>query len=70
MDSWWISWPVGGLLDLEFCAKNFLVTLPQIFCMAKRFMALYVKWLFPYKKVCAQGSKRHFWVCGGNFCPE
>mgnify|MGYP006951204807 CR=1 FL=1 len=26
--SWWIA-------DLEFCTKNFLVTLPQIFCMGK-----------------------------------
>ena len=30
-----IKWTVGGLLDLEFCTKNLLVALPQIFCMAK-----------------------------------
>jgi hypothetical protein len=41
--------------DLEFCTKNFLVTLPQIFCMGKFLMALYVKRLFPYERPLAQG---------------
>ena len=37
---WEQSLPVGGLLDLVKIKKNFLVTLPQIFCMGKKFSLL------------------------------
>jgi hypothetical protein len=70
MDSWWISWPVGGLFGLGILHQKHFGDPPADGLYGKKFTALYVKWLFPRKKVCAQGSKRHFWVCGGNFCPE
>jgi hypothetical protein len=69
-------WPVGGFLaswwiaDLAIFHEKFFGDAPAGFLYGKRFMALYVKWLFPYKLPLAQGQNRHFCVCCGNFCPE
>jgi hypothetical protein len=54
--------PVGGFLrqlvaygDLEFFTQKSFVDTSADFLYGKKVMALYVKRLFPYKKVCAQG---------------
>jgi hypothetical protein len=46
--SWWIA-------DLAIFHEKFLGDAPAGFLYGKRFMALYVKWLFPYKLPLAQG---------------
>lgn len=49
------DWPVGGLRGLEHFDPKLLVDTSAAFLYGKIFMALYVNWLFPYKKLCAQG---------------
>jgi hypothetical protein len=46
--SWWIA-------DLAIFHEKFFGDAPAGFLYGKRFMALYVKWLFPYKLPLAQG---------------
>ena len=53
-DSWWLVdswWPIG----LRILARKFFGDTSADFLYGKNFMALYVKWLFPYKKVLAHG---------------
>lgn len=47
--------PVGGLRGLGHFDPKLLVDTSAAFLYGKIFMALYVNWLFPYKKLCAQG---------------
>lgn len=49
------DWPVGGLRGLGHFDPKLLVDTSAAFLYGKIFMALYVNWLFPYKKLCAQG---------------
>ena len=50
-----LSSPVGGLFGLRILARKFFGDTSADFLYGKNFMALYVKWLFPYKKVLAHG---------------
>jgi hypothetical protein len=46
---------VGGLFGLRILHEKFFGDAPADFLYGKKFMALYVKWLFPYKRPLAQG---------------
>jgi hypothetical protein len=70
LDSWWLFLASWWIADLAIFHENFFGDAPADFLYGKRFMALYVKWLCPYKVPLAQGSNRHFCVCCGKFCPE
>jgi hypothetical protein len=49
MDSWWLTWTVGGFFGLGIVHEKFFGDAPADLLYGKKIMALYVKWLFPYK---------------------